>query len=150
MRAKSALILIVVSLLGAGAAQAEPVKITGSWTIEITLNSGPTRLLRFEAQESGRGSFLLLDPSLKVWGPAKPTEAKWSQADDGSVSVSGPVEFPLGNVGRDAGTLILKGTFGAGDITGKATFFPLGENPENPGTKPSKEGTFKATRGEGA
>jgi len=150
VRAKSTLILmVVVSLLGAGAAQAEPAKVTGSWTIEIKFNSGPTRLLRFEAQESGRGSFLLLDPSLKVWGPAKPTEARWSQADDGSVSVSGPVEFPLGNVGRDAGTLVLKGTFRAGGMTGKATLYPVGENPEDPGSKPAKEGDFKGTRGAG-
>ena len=124
--------MIVVSLLGAGAAQAEPVKITGSWTIEITLNSGPTRLLRFEAQESGKGSFLLLDPRLKVLGPAKPSEAKWSRGDDGSVTFSGPVEFPLGNVGREAGTLILEGKFEAnGTITGKATLSPVRQDGED-------------------
>jgi len=141
-------LLVVVSLLGAGAVQAEPAKVTGSWTIQITFDSGNIRLLRFEATKSGRGSFLLLDPSLKVWGPAKPTEAKWSQADDGSVIVSGPVEFPLGNVGRDAGTLILKGKFGADDtITGKATFSPIRQDGEDAETRPAKDGSFKASRG---
>jgi hypothetical protein len=150
VRAKSALILMaVVSLLGV--IQATPATVAGSWTIEITFNSGPIRLLRFEAQDSGKGSFLLLDPSLKVWGPAKPTQAKWSQADDGSVSFSGPMEFPLGNVGRDAGTLLLKGKFeGDGIIVGTVTFTAIDQNPDGSGARPSKAGRFKATRSAGA
>src|SRR5690349_12104281 len=101
--------MVIVSLLGADAVQAEPPNVIGSWTVKVTFDGGNIRLLRFEAHDSGKGSFLLLDPSLKVWGPSKPSLATWSQAEDGSITFSGPVEFPLGNVGRDAGTLSLSG-----------------------------------------
>ena len=54
------------------------------------------------------------------------------------------VEFMLGNVGRDAGTLMLKGKFESADlITGDVEFAPL------VGDRPSKHGTFKATRAAG-
>ena len=60
---------------------------------------------------------------------------------------SGMVEFPLGNVGRDAGTLVLKGKFGTeGSITGEAMFFPLDQDPKDPKARPSKGGSFKAIR----
>ena len=61
--------------------------------------------------------------------------------------ISGPVQFPLGNVGLDRGTLVLKGKLGTdGSITGEARFFPIDQNPSDPTAKPSKSGTFKATR----
>jgi hypothetical protein len=54
---------------------------------------------------------------------------------------SGPVEFMLGNVGRDAGTLVCKGKFETESlITGEVEFSPL------VGDGPSKSGTFKAIR----
>ena len=75
-------------------------------------------------------------------GPAKPSEAKWSRGEGTSVTFSGPVEFLLGNVGRDAGTLVFKGKFETADlITGEVEFSPL------VGDQPSKHGTFKAVRG---
>jgi hypothetical protein len=144
------ILFLCAQFLWLGVSEAQPAKVTGNWTVEVTFNNGNIRLLRFEAQDLGKGSFLLLDPSLKVWGPAKPSVAKWSQGDDGSVTFSGPVEFPLGNVGRDAGTLILKGQFQAdGTITGKATFSPVRQAGEDAETKPSKEGNFKATSSAG-
>ena len=145
---RPAFILIVCAyLFGAGLSQAQSAQVMGSWNVEITFGSGNSRLLRFEARDSGKGSFLLLDPRLKFWGPARPSEAKWTQSDGGSVMFSGPVEFPLGNVGRDAGTLVLKGKFGTdGSITGEAIFFPLDQDPKDPIAKPSKNGNFKATR----
>ena len=57
------------------------------------------------------------------------------------MTFSGPVEFLIGNVGRDAGTLTFKGKFETPDsITGEVEFFPL------IGDRPSKHGTFKAVR----
>jgi hypothetical protein len=51
------------------------------------------------------------------------------------------VEFMLGNVGRDAGTMVFKGKFETADlITGGVEFSPL------VGDRPSKSGTFKAIR----
>ncbi len=151
MTAKPVLILIVFAqIFGVGSFQAESPNVMGSWKVEITFGNGESRSFRFEAGESGKGSFLLLDPRLKSWGPAKPSEAKWTQSHEGSVTFSGPVEFPLGNVGRDAGTLVLIGKLGAEDaITGEAKFFPLDQDPKDPKASPSKSGTFKATRATG-
>src|SRR5712691_5169243 len=133
MTSKPALILIVCAqILGVGLSAAQSSNVIGSWKMEITFANGESRSLRFESRESGKGSFLLLDPKLKVWGPAKPSEATWTPNDEGSVTISGAVEFPLGNVGRDAGTLVLKGKFGpTGTITGAALFFPLDQDPKN-------------------
>ncbi len=145
---KPALILIVFAqLLGVGLIQAQSSNVFGSWKVEITFGNGDSRSLRFEGRESGKGSFLLLDSRLKVWGPARPSEAKWTQGDEGAVMFSGKVEFPLGNVGRDAGTLVLKGKFGTeGTITGGATFFRLEQDGKDPEARPSKSGSFNAIR----
>ena len=121
--------------------------VIGSWRVEVTFGEGETRSLRFEARESGKGSFLLIDPKLKYWGPTKPSDAKWTQVGEGLVTLSGSVEFPLGNVGRDAGTLVLKGKFGTADsISGEAMFFRPDQDPAGPESKPAKSGSFKATR----
>ena len=148
MISKLALILIVFAqIFGLGLSRAQSSNVIGDWRIEITFGNGDGRSLRFEARESGKSSFLLLDPRSKVWGPAKPSEAMWTQGEDGSVTLSGTVEFPLGNVGRDPGTLMLKGKFGPeGTITGAAIFFRLDQDPKDPKARPSKSGSFKAIR----
>jgi len=149
--AKPALILIIFAqMFGIGSLQAESPNVIGSWKVEISFGNDESRSFRFEAGESGKGFFLLLDPRLKSWGPARPSEATWSQSHEGSVTFSGQVEFPLGNVGRDVGTLVLKGKFGTeGSITGEAKFFPLDRDPKDPKASPSKSGRFKATRAAG-
>jgi len=117
----------------------------GRWNVEINFADGNKRSLRFDVQADGKGTFLLLDPMLSRWGPAKPSEAKWTPGDQNSVTFSGAVEFPLGNVGRDAGTLMFKGKFETPDsISGEVEFAPL------VGDRPSKHGTFKATRNNSA
>ena len=149
--AKAALILIVFAqVIGVGSFQAQSPNIIGSWKVEITFGNGESRSFRLEALESGKGTLLLLDPRLKAWGPARPSEANWTQDQEGSVTFSGPVEFLLGNVGRDAGTLVLTGKLGTeGSITGEAKFFPLDRDPKDPKAIPSKSGRFTATRATG-
>ena len=79
--------------------------------------------------------------------PAAPSEAKWTQGNENSVTFSGAVEFPIGNVGRDSGTLVCKGKFETeGLIRGEVAFFPLDQDPNNRKARPSKSGTFKAIR----
>jgi hypothetical protein len=148
VRAKAALIVIVFAqIFGAGSFRAQSPNVIGNWKVEITFGNGESRSFRFEAGESGKGSFLLLDPTLKTWGPARPSEAKWTQGPGDSVLFSGKVEFPLGNVGRDAGTLVLKGKFGNDStMTGEAKFFRGDEDPTGPKATAAKSGTFKATR----
>ena len=122
-------------------AHAQSPNLIGRWNVEINFADGNRRTLRFEAQDGGKGTFLVLDPRLKVWGPGKPSEAKWTREDQNSVTFTGPVEFMLGNVGRDVGTLIFKGKFESADlITGEVEFAPT------VGDRPSKHGTFKAVR----
>jgi hypothetical protein len=122
-------------------AQGQSPAVIGRWNVDITFGDGSKRALRFDAQGEGKGTLLVVDPRLKVWGPGKPSEAKWTREDQNSVTFTGPVEFMLGNVARDAGTLMFKGKFETSDaITGEVEFAPL------VGERPSKHGTFKATR----
>jgi hypothetical protein len=125
----------------AAMAETQSPSLSGRWNVEINFADGTKRSLRFDVQDHGKGTFLLLDPMLSRWGPAKPSEAKWAPIDQNSVTFSGAVEFPLGNVGRDPGTLTFKGKFETPDaISGEVEFAPL------VGERPSKHGKFKATR----
>ena len=124
--------------------QAESPNMIGKWNVEVTFANEEHRSLRFEARSDGKGTLALADPRSAAWGAAQPSEAKWSRGEGNAVTISGPVEFLLGNVGRDAGTLVCKGKFETPDlITGQAEFSPL------VGERPSKLGTFKATRAKG-
>jgi hypothetical protein len=145
MRATRVLVLIlIVQTCCIAMAQAQSPNMIGSWNIEITFGNGDKRSLRLDAQDAGKGTLLVVDPRLKVWGPGKPSEAKWTQGEENSVTFAGLVEFMLGNVGRDAGTLVFKGKFDTPNlITGEVEFSPL------VGDRPSKHGTFKATRAGG-
>jgi hypothetical protein len=145
MRVTRALILIlIVQTCCIAMAQAQSPNMIGSWNIEITFGNVDKRSLRFDAQAEGKGTFELLDPRAKAWGAATHFDAKWTLSGENFVTFSSPVEFMLGNVGRDAGTLEFKGKFGAPDlITGEVEFSPL------VGDRPSKHGTFKATRAGG-
>lgn len=97
--------------------------------------------MSFDAQADGKGTLAPMDPQSKAWGAANPSQAKWRLTEGNSVTFSGQVEFLLGNVGRDAGTLTFKGKFETPDsITGEVEFSPL------VGERPSKHGTFKAVR----
>jgi len=142
VKATPALILtLIVNTCCSVMAEAQSPNLIGKWNVEITFANEDHRSLRFDAQESGKGTLELLDPRSKVWGGAKPSEAKWSPGEGKSVTFSGPIEFLIGNVGRDAGTLVFNGRFETADlITGEVEFSPL------VGERPSKHGTFKAVR----
>jgi hypothetical protein len=137
---RSVFLILIVRMCCSTLALAQTPNMTGAWNVEITLPNAH-HSLRFEAQDGGKGSLQLTDPAAKVWSGAKLSEAKWSRGEGDSVTFSGPVEFMLGNVGRDAGTLTCKGKFETADlISGEVEFSP------SVGERPSKHGTFKATR----
>ena len=122
-------------------AGAESPNVTGSWKVDVTFANEQHRFLRFDAQNDGKGTLTVTDPQSKVWAGVKPSEAKWTPVQGNSVTFSGPAEFLIGNVGRDAGTLMFNGKFETPDlITGEVDFSPL------VGGGPSKHGTFKAVR----
>jgi hypothetical protein len=145
VKTTQALILMLIAQTWCAAvAQAQSPNLIGRWNVEITFADGKQRSLRFDAQGEGKGSFELLDPKARVWGAATHFEAKWTPGDQNSVTFSGNVEFPIGNVGRDAGTLACKGKFETDSlIMGEVEFSPL------VGDGPSKSGTFKAIRAAG-
>jgi hypothetical protein len=138
---RSVLLMAIAQMCCSALAQAQTPSMTGTWNVEITFANERHHSLRFEAQGDGKGSLQLTDPAAKVWVGAKPSEAKWSRGEGNSVTFSGPVEFLLGNVGRDAGTLTCKGKLESADlISGEVEFSP------SVGDRPSKHGTFKAVR----
>ena len=145
MKTMQPLVLILIAQTCCAALlEAQSPNMIGRWNVEIASADGTKRSLRFDAQNAGKGTLLLLDPMLSKWGSATPSEAKWAPADQNSVTFSGTVEFPIGNVGRDAGTLMFKGKFETESlITGQVEFSPL------VGGSPSKTGTFKAIRAAG-
>jgi hypothetical protein len=137
----SVLVIMIVEMCCSALAQAQSANMTGKWNVEVSLGAGRQHSVRFEAQGDGKGTFVLMDPIAKAWGADKPSEAKWTRGEANLVTFSGPMEFPIGNVGRDAGTLTFNGKFENPDlITGEVEFSPL------VGERPSKHGTFKATR----
>lgn len=122
-------------------------KFAGSWEVKIAFRDGPSRVLRFDAEASGKGSFRLLEPKPNL-GSELTTESagQWSEGEKKTLKISGPVTFPLGNIGREQGRLVLEGSLGAdGVLSGKAEFFPLNEGSTS-GPQPTKSGTFQATR----
>jgi hypothetical protein len=133
--------MVIAQMCCSALAQAQTPNMTGAWNVEVTFANERHHSLRFEAQGDGKGSLQLTDPAAKVWTGAKPSEATWTRGEGNSVTFSGPVEFLLGNVGRDAGTLTCTGKFETADlISGEVEFSPL------VGERPSKHGTFKAVR----
>lgn len=142
----AAIVLVFAQIFSAGLSRANASNVVGSWKVEVAFGNGENRAFRFEARDSGKGSFLLLDPRSKFWGSTEPAEGEWTQGNESSVIFSGPVQFPLGNVGIYRGILVLKGKLGAArTITGEAKFFLLDQNPNDPKASPTKSGTFKAT-----
>lgn len=133
--------MLILQACSLGLSEAQTLNLIGNWKVEVAFPNGETRSLRFEAQEAGKGSLLLVSSQSNSWGAVKPSEAKWTRGDGSAVTFSGTVEFPLGNVGRDPGTLVCKGKFETENlITGDVEFSPL------VGDRPTKSGTFKAIR----
>lgn len=140
-RMSHVILMLLVQSCFAAMAQGQSPNMIGKWNIEFSFANGARQSLRFEAQGEGKGTLEMLDPRAKAWGGPTSWEAKWTLGKENDVTFSSPVEFLLGNVGRDAGTLVCKGKFDTANlITGEVEFSPL------VGERPSKHGTFKAVR----
>ena len=139
--ARPILLALILSTCYALFAEAESTNMIGRWNVKITFANDEHRSVRFDAQGDGKGILMPADPQSKVWGSDKPSEAKWNRGEGESIRFSGPMEFLLGNVGRDAGTLVFTGKFETADlISGEVEFSALVED------RPPKHGTFKAVR----
>src|SRR6266545_6986754 len=116
MQARVFILTLIAQTCCIAMAQAQSPNLIGRWNVEISFGAGGQHSLRFEAQSNGKGTFELLDPQAKVWGAAKTSEAKWTRGEGNALTFSGPMEFLIGNVGRDAGTLEFKGKFETADL----------------------------------
>src|SRR4030095_7676127 len=92
------------------AARPQSSDLVGLWEINNTFENQSQRLLRFYADDSGRGTWLL-EARSNGDQPAKPSQAKWTVGREKRVTILGPVEFPIGNVGRETGVLVFRGSF---------------------------------------
>ncbi len=136
--------MLILQMCCVALSHAQSPNIIGKWDVEITFANATRPSLQFEAQGAGKGFFFLPNSGPSMADSGKSSEAKWTQGDGNSVTFSGSIEFPIGNVGRDAGTLVCKGKFETDSlITGEVEFSPL------VGDGPSKSGTFKAVRAAG-
>lgn len=140
----------VFALLGffalASVSPAGSADLVGSWKIEIRFSDGGSRSLRFDARDGGQGAFVPVIPRPNQTDSTEPAAAAdWSEDGKGTLTFSGPIQFPLGNIGLERGTLVLNGRRGAnGSITGTARLFPAEQGSGQP--KPSRTGTFKASK----
>lgn len=131
----------------AACAHSQAPELVGRWRVEFKLSSVEERVVQFDAKPAGKGSFLLLDPTSDLIPPAEPTSARWAEAPPDRVTFSGEIEFPIGNVGRDAGTLVFRGVLDSADsISGWVGFFREGQDPNHPGAAPARAGSFTAHR----
>ena len=128
------------------AARPQSSDLVGRWKIDITFENQSERSLRFDAEDSGTGS-LLLEARSNWDEPAKPSQAKWTVGAEKRVTILAPVEFPIGNVGRETGVLAFKGVFKSENkITGDIALYPMDQDPMDPKATPTKTGKFEATR----
>jgi hypothetical protein len=140
------ILLIAAHYCSVDAARPQSSDLVGRWKIDITFENHSKRSLRFDAGDSGAGS-LLLEAQSNWDETAKPSQAKWTVGREKRVTILGPVEFPIGNVGRETGVLAFKGAFKSeSKITGDIAFFPMDQDPMDPKATPSKTGKFEATR----
>src|SRR6188474_785087 len=118
MKATIALFLVIASQSYPSLPVAlQSAGVAGRWQIEFSFSDTSHHTLRFDAEDSGNGTYLLLDTVSNLVEPAQLSKAEWTQpAGSNQITISGMIEFPIGNVGRDPGTLVFKGTFETADL----------------------------------
>ena len=144
--------LTLILLFAAHTCSSELIKpqssdVVGSWKVQITFNDESHHSLLFDAEDNGKASFQLDTPRSNWSEPSKPTQAKWTAGSDKRITFVGSIEFPIGNVGRQPGTLLFNGTFVRDYlISGEVAFYGMDQDPMDPKATPYKKGTFKAHR----
>lgn len=93
-----------------GSSQTEPPTLTGRWELSFMLLSQSHRL-QFDAQASGEGVFLSLDPVSNPGHPPAPTRGMWVLNGQSPAIyyfvIAGDVEFPISEGGREKGRIEL-------------------------------------------
>lgn len=101
----------------------------------------------FEAADTGKGTLQQDGPRSNWAEPLKPSSARWEIGSNKEVSITGPIEFAVGNFGLDPGVLVFKGKVDArGSISGDVKFYRRDQDLGDPTVIPTKTGKFKGTR----
>ncbi len=126
--------------------QSKPLDPVGRWKLKFTLLDISENNLIFTAQESGEGTFQMLDTVPDNKPVASLQAAAWSLTDN-NLSFSGEVELPVGTCCRQAGTLIFKSKLNSANATsGRIIFVTNIEEDESPYKYHTTVGTFTASR----
>ncbi|MGH9930555.1 MAG: hypothetical protein ACREA9_15190 [Pyrinomonadaceae bacterium] len=136
--------ILLAGLTACEKPRAQDPNMTGRWIIELHFDNEETlHKIQFDAEPSGTGKFLLLDQTSSL-NAIVPAQAGWSAAAKDAateIRIWGPIEFPIGNVGRETGKVTLIGTLGSPNaISGSATFINIAAS------QPAKKGSFVARR----
>ncbi|MEW6734080.1 MAG: hypothetical protein AB1489_22325 [Acidobacteriota bacterium] len=141
------LTLLIIGLNGISLAQ-ETNSLTGNWQIEFTL-SNTKRIWTFQSMmktDPSYGMGLFLIPAASTFGARSYAQAVWSQLTPTTFSLTSEVEFPVGNVGRQTGTLIFKGKFTSPKtISGLAIFISNQPDLTDPSGFLAMQGSFSGT-----
>jgi len=137
--------LIVAGVSSADAQTSNPTPV-GRWQVKFTLIDTSEKNLVFTAQDTGDGSFQLLDTGPDNKPVSNPHAAAWSFTK-GNLSISGEVELQTGQCCRETGTLIFKAKLVSNNsISGKLIFVTNIDEEESPYKYHATAGTFSATR----
>lgn len=147
----SALASLILTHERVNPGQTELPTLTGRWQVEFTLVS-PHRL-QFDAQTSGEGAFLSLDPIPVAGATPTQTKATWSLRGQSSAIyyfvIAGDVEFPTSRGGIERGRLELSASsdlvLPISSLRGWGQFHSANEPQDGRGAADSTFG-FTATR----
>lgn len=104
-------------------ASSQESTLAGRWQIDIVFPNSKEHRIQFDALGTGAGTFLLLDVVSNLNPPPTFNKATWKGETGAQFAFSGDVEFPMGNVAVDAGTLHFDGAMDTVDsISGAVTF----------------------------
>jgi hypothetical protein len=141
------LLILLASYTCSNSLTPQSSDLVGNWKFEITFENVDKRTVVFEAVDTGKGTLQVDGPRSNWAEPVRPSSARWEIGSKKEVSITGPIEFPIGNVGFDHGTLVFNGKLeGNGSITGDVKFYTRDQDLNDPNVIPSKTGKFKGTR----
>ncbi|MBX7219769.1 MAG: hypothetical protein K1Y36_07470 [Blastocatellia bacterium] len=129
-----------------GQQSGEPV---GRWQFQISLN-GITRTVEIAfkpAPEDAKSNTRGVANVFFSFEGNRSFPIVWKQLTSDTLNVSGEIEFPIGNVGRKTGTLVLKGKFtDPTTLTGDAVLISDIRDGKAPTGFATEVGTFSAKK----
>lgn len=147
MRFALPLLILLATCTCSSASMPQSSELAGNWKFEITFENQDERTVIFEATDTGKGTLQPAGPRSNWAEPLRPSSAKWEIDSKKEVSITGPIEFAIGNVGLEPGVLVFKGKIEAdGSLKGDVKFYRRDQDLSDLNAIPSKTGKFRGTR----